>query len=98
MLLKERWPNSSYRSAVMNGESHWYLRIQLADTAVDVDITADQFGLSPIQVGLDIYPDSKERHENEIDEDTRRRFSILKTRYRELALFLDIDYWWMTAS
>ena len=53
-------------STRLEGQSHWFNRID----DVDVDLTGDQFGYPPVQVGPNIYPETRVRTEDEVRMET----------------------------
>jgi len=69
-------------SAKVNGESHWFNRIHLPDATVDVDLTGDQFGREPIQIGPagGLYPGTQIRGSDELNAETRHRAAVLEKR------------------
>ena len=68
----------TFVSAIVNGQSHWFNRID----AIDVDLTCDQFGMDVPVVGKrgKLHPGSRVRLSSEVNEDTERRASILRSR------------------
>lgn len=71
-------------SAKVNGESHWFNRIQLDGEIADVDLTGDQFGRSSVQVGPagGLYLGTRVRTEEELNEETLQRAAILENRLK----------------
>lgn len=68
-------------SAYVDGISHWFNRIE-RESAVDIDLTGDQFGRPRVQVGKagELYPETRERSISEADEETIDRAILLATR------------------
>jgi hypothetical protein len=66
------------------GCSHWLNRLQLGGREVDVDLTGDQFGLPPIQIKAvgQLYPDTRVRGREELNEETLERARTLARRTR----------------
>jgi hypothetical protein len=56
-------------SAMVKGQSHWFNRID----GVDVDLTGDQFGRPPVQMGTDLYPKTRVREKHEVRRETMVR-------------------------
>lgn len=69
-------------SSVVNGESHWFNRLITADGAIDVDITADQFGLDSVRIAAagKLYSATRVRSESEVAPETLRRSQLLRDR------------------
>ena len=69
-------------SATVEGVSHWFNRLQTNDGVVDVDTTADQFGLPPVRLSEvgGLYPGTRLRHDSEVRDETRRRSMLLKRK------------------
>ena len=62
-------------SALVNGQSHWFNRLQVGNGVLDVDVTGDQFGLEPIRVGPlgSLYEHTRVRSREEVHEETFAR-------------------------
>lgn len=69
-------------SAVVEGESHWFNRLPTSHGMIDVDITADQFGFSPIRIAAagQLYAGTRVRSETEVSANTRHRSELLRQR------------------
>lgn len=69
-------------SAAVDGKSHWFNRLKIGDSEIDVDLTADQFGQPPVLVGAagTLYPKSRVRLEEELNDETIRRACLLAAR------------------
>jgi len=69
-------------SARVNGFSHWFNRLPTLEGEIDLDITADQFGHSPILTSRagDLYPETRVRKAAEVAAETRARSDLLKQR------------------
>lgn len=71
--------DGKYVSTKLEAVSHWFCRLELNDkTVVDVDLTGDQFGHAAVRIkpAGELYPDSRERAFEEINEQTLRRFML----------------------
>ena len=66
-------------STRLQGESHWFNRIRMGDSNVDVDLTGDQFGQPAIQTAPAgrLYPECRLRDPSELNQETRRRARLL---------------------
>jgi hypothetical protein len=71
-------------SALVDGRSHWFNRIQLASESVDLDLTGDQFGFPPLQVSDAgrLYPGARVRQVADLNAETLRRATLLAERSR----------------
>lgn len=69
-------------SAFVEGQSHWFNRMQVGDAIIDVDITGDQFGLDAVRIenAGSLYEGTRERAFTEIHEETLRRATRLAER------------------
>lgn len=69
-------------SALVDGRSHWFNRLCTSDGEIDLDITADQFGYSPIRVSRagELYPGTRVREVAEVVSETWARSDLLKQR------------------
>jgi len=69
-------------SAIVENVSHWFNRLQTADGAIDVDVTADQFGRTPIisATAGQLYDGSRVRLHRELNVETLHRALILARR------------------
>lgn len=69
-------------SATVGGVSHWFNRLETGDGQIDVDTTADQFGLPPIRISRagELYPGTRVRHDSDVRDETRRRSNLLKQK------------------
>jgi hypothetical protein len=69
-------------STNIKGMSHWFNRIRVDDQLLDLDITGDQFGYPMIQIKLaeELYPHTRERSPEELNDDTLRRAALLARR------------------
>lgn len=64
------------RSTYIDDQSHWYVNID----GYDIDITADQFGMGPVQVARQLYPKYRVRQIHDANEETLRRAGALLLR------------------
>jgi hypothetical protein len=64
-------------SAMVDGVSHWFNRIRRGNETVDVDLTADQFGLPAIRIESagSLYTDTRPRVLAELNEEWAHRGS-----------------------
>jgi hypothetical protein len=69
-------------SATVNGESHWFNRLEVDGDVLDLDLTGDQFGKEPIQVAKagDLYSGTKERFSSQLDSETLERAWLLANK------------------
>jgi hypothetical protein len=69
-------------SANVNGISHWFNRIQIDDQLLDFDLTGDQFGYPVLQIkpAEELYPHTRERSPDELNDETLRRAVLLARR------------------
>jgi hypothetical protein len=69
-------------SANVNGISHWFNRIQADDQLLDIDLTGDQFGYPAVQIkpAEELYPQTRERSPDELNDETLHRAAVLARR------------------
>lgn len=69
-------------SALVEGHSHWLNRISASGKAMDVDLTGDQFGQSPILIEESgrLYFDARVREASELTDETLVRARRLAER------------------
>lgn len=62
--------------------SHWLNRLKLEGRLVDVDLTGDQFGRPPIQIGAagELYPGTRVRTPEDLNDETLGRAMLLAKR------------------
>jgi hypothetical protein len=67
---------------MVHGHSHWMNRLDHAGDKIDVDLTGDQFGLDPVQIGPPdtLYPGLRLRTESELTVETLERARLLARR------------------
>jgi hypothetical protein len=67
-------------SAIVESESHWFNRLKAGKQLVDLDLTADQFGGSPIQIAKSgrLYPGTRLRRVRELQAETLARSELLE--------------------
>lgn len=67
-------------SAIVDGQSHWFNRVCTREGEMDVDVTADQFGFSPVRIARagELYPATRIRQAEQLSSETRRRAKMLK--------------------
>lgn len=60
-------------------DSHWYNRLNVEGTQIDVDITGDQYGYEPVRVGPvgTLFRQSRIRSTSEVQSETRIRAAVL---------------------
>lgn len=69
-------------STSIRGMSHWFNRIRVDDQLLDLDITGDQFGYPAIQIkpAEELYPYTRERSPDELNDKTLHRAALLARR------------------
>jgi hypothetical protein len=69
-------------STLIEGHSHWLNRLPLGGRALDVDLTGDQFGRPPVQIGDcgQLYPDVRVRKPDELTDETLLRARLVAER------------------
>lgn len=62
-------------SAIVEGESHWFNRLNINGQELDLDLTGDQFGRKPVQIAPagKLYESTRVRHVDELNAETRDR-------------------------
>ncbi len=73
-------------STYIKANSHWFNRIYIGDTYIDVDLTGDQFGLPPLNfsVSKPLYKPCIKRSNDDLCVETLRRYDILLDRLNSL--------------
>lgn len=82
-------------SKEINGQSHWWVRCREEYGGADIDITADQFGESPVLTCVTtggLRPGAKIRRMEEIDLETKNRFLMFFSKMNGLNYYKDIGY------
>ena len=66
-------------SASIDGSSHWFNRVRVGATLVDVDLTGDQFGRPSVQIGVagSLYMGERLRDFNDLKRETLARANKL---------------------
>src|SRR5690606_8083903 len=66
-------------SALVDGRSHWFNRLNTSVGDVDLDLTADQFGYPPIRLSRagKLYPGTRVRQSIEVSLETKARSNLL---------------------
>ncbi len=69
-------------SAFVDDVSHWFNRLRTKDGALDVDLTADQFGRQPIEMAVagQLYDGARIRSSDDLNVDTLQRAMLLARR------------------
>lgn len=69
-------------SASVNGESHWFNRVQVHGDAFDVDLTGDQFGFPRLQIAppASLYEGTRRRMPEDLNVETLQRAVTLAER------------------
>lgn len=69
-------------SAQVQGESHWFNRIEYEGRCWDADLTGDQFGFPRVQLSAagSLYPDGRVRDHSHVAPETLDRVRRLKSR------------------
>ena len=72
----------TYVSAVVDGVSHWFNRIETDEGLVDLDLTGDQFGREPVRMEAagHLFPGTRERDPSSLNENTLSRARLLASR------------------
>jgi len=71
-------------STYIDGESHWYNRIDLPEGPVELDLTGDQFGFPAVQVSEaqeTLYGQARQRTLSEANAETTARSLLLERRF-----------------
>lgn len=84
-------------STTVNGTSHWLNRVPVGASCYDIDLTGDQFGFAPVQVGSvgGLYPNTRVRLTSEVHEETLGRAQELE---RNSGFKRPHSYWLRAAS
>ncbi|MEW5863234.1 MAG: hypothetical protein AB1773_06510 [Pseudomonadota bacterium] len=66
-------------SATVQGQSHWFNRLNIGGRVIDVDLTGDQFGLKAVRFGKpgSLWAGTRLRTAQELREETVRRAILL---------------------
>jgi hypothetical protein len=69
-------------STLVQGHSHWINRVECDGRSIDIDLTGDQFGRAPIQIGHpdELYPGLRVRSPTELTAETLERARLLAER------------------
>ena len=80
-------------STSIKGMSHWFNRIQVDDQLLDLDITGDQFGYPAVQIkpAEELYPYTRERSPDELNDETLYRAALLARRAGLLDVAKDLE-------
>lgn len=82
-LLLTQTLGAEILSTIVEGQSHWFNRLEVPDGYIEIDLTGDQFGLPPVQVSLvgrSLYPSHRSREPSEATAETRARARLLAQR------------------
>jgi hypothetical protein len=83
-------------STTVDGVSHWHNRLVVDGVVRDVDVTGDQFGRSPVQIGVpgDLYPQGVVEASEALKPETLARAALLADRagFRTIAAALEAAY------
>lgn len=73
---------AEYASAQIDGLSHWFNRVHVGSSSLDVDLTGDQFGRPAIQQALSgtLYEGTRHRNPHELRAETLERAAKLADR------------------
>lgn len=92
-VLVQRLFGGEFVSAIVEGDSHWFNRIETCDGKVDVDVTADQFNRGPIEIAAAgrLYAGTRVRYFDDLNTETLQRALLLARRssLSEVATFLN---------
>lgn len=86
---------ANFVSKEVNGMSHWWIRCKEPYAGAEIDITADQFGESKIQIStstLGLRPGAKIRTVHEIDFETKGRFLLFFSKMHDLDFYEDGEF------
>lgn len=77
-IVVRRVLGGEFVSALVDGQSHWFNRVD----GFDVDLTGDQFSRPKVQISIAgaMYPDSRIRSAAELMDETIRRADLLAKR------------------
>jgi len=67
-------------STHVSGISHWFNLLPIGNETIFADLTGDQFGLTPVRLGRELFPAARERAFSELNEETLRRAITLAER------------------
>ncbi|WP_164964336.1 hypothetical protein [Rubrivivax sp. JA1026] len=70
-------------SAVVEGQSHWFNRLEVGRRVCDVDLAGDQFaGVEPVRIvrAGELYDPTRVRTPEQLNDETLRRALLLATR------------------
>lgn len=81
-ILARELLGGQFVSSTVQGESHWFNRVEANDVVWDLDLTGDQFGEEPVQFAErgSLYQSTKVRNENELKDETVKRARKLAVR------------------
>jgi hypothetical protein len=79
-IIVQQEIGGDFVSARVEGESHWFNRLSTSQGLVDADITADQFGYSPVRIARagELYQGTRLRKEAELAAETIHRSELLR--------------------
>lgn len=85
MLIQEMY-GGEYVSTGIAGQSHWYNKIYSGKNSYPylwLDLTGDQFGFGKVDYRFDapIYPSTRMRSPDDLNDNTKDRFAIFRERY-----------------
>lgn len=81
-LIVQAFLRGELVSANVAGQSHWFNRIQLGPDTLDVDLTADQFGLSRVEIATlgTLHHGTRVRSSSDVARETVSRAQRLAVR------------------
>jgi len=92
-VLVQKLLGGEFVSAMVQGGSHWFNRIETLAGKLDVDVTADQFNRRPIEIDVAgmLYDGTRVRTFDDLNTETLQRALLLARRSRlsEAVTFLD---------
>ncbi len=74
IIVRDRF-GGEFVSTTVQGQSHWFNRLNIGGRVIDVDLTGDQFGLQAVRFGEPggLWPGTRTRTPHELREETVRR-------------------------
>lgn len=78
MIVWDRF-GGEFVSVSVQGQSHWFNRLNIGGRVMDVDLTGDQFGLQAVRFGEpgSLWANARPRSPHELREETVRRAILL---------------------
>jgi len=69
-------------STIVDGQSHWFNRLEARRASFDVDLTGDQFGLAELRIAREgeLFPSTRLRSTEQLNRETLERARLLAER------------------